>query len=82
MLPDFENRVDCFSCTGTGQVPENICDTVPGEWWKALEFKVYRSDRGQTYNEYLLGMGCVYSSTDYGDHKRLTDASLPGLGGQ
>ena len=35
-----------------------------------------RSERPQTINERLLGSGMVYSCTDYGDHKQMTDDEL------
>ena len=66
----------CTSCNGAGQVPETNCDTMPAEWWSAFDFRVYRQDRAQTYNEYLLAHGCVYSCTDYGAAAGMSDDAI------
>jgi hypothetical protein len=39
---------------------------MPNAWWAEFDFRVYRQDRGISYNESLLGRGCVYSCVDYG----------------
>ena len=66
----------CTLCNGSGQVPENNCDSMPNEWWPDFQFRVYRQDRKQTYNEYLLAHGCVYSCTDYGTAAESTDEAI------
>jgi hypothetical protein len=66
----------CPNCHGTGHEPENNCDAIPPEWWESFTFKVYRQERNQTYNEYLLGIGCVYSCTDYGAAAGMSDEAL------
>ncbi len=66
----------CPNCNGTGNMPENRSDCVPPEWWNLFTFKVYRQERKQTYNEYLLGIGCVYSCTDYGTAARMSDETV------
>lgn len=65
LVPDFDNKVKCSACTD-GTQPETLCDTLPHEAWLALPFKVYRHNRGSTFNEAYLGFGCVFSSVDYG----------------
>ena len=65
--------VTCGGCEGTGKRPENDCDSMPDEWFASMPFRVYRHNREQTYNEYLLGIGCVYSCTDYGRAYAATD---------
>jgi RecJ-like exonuclease len=66
----------CPNCNGTGKQPENNCDDIPAGWWQSFTFKVYRQERNQTYNEYLLGVGCVYSCTDYGTATGMTDEAI------
>lgn len=66
----------CPNCNGTGKMPENNCDCVPSAWWNLFTFKVYRQQRKQTYNEYLLGLGCVYSCTDYGTAASMSDEAV------
>jgi predicted RNA-binding Zn-ribbon protein involved in translation (DUF1610 family) len=67
--------VPCGYCKGTMQVLETSTDYASKEIWNSLEFKVFRSERAQTMRESLFGLG-VYSCTDYGDHKKLTDSEL------
>lgn len=64
----------CQSCTDGTQM-ENITDSAD-DIWKTLNFKVYRSNRHQTIGESLLGLGCAWSTTDYGRHKSETDEAL------
>lgn len=65
----------CQGCTD-GTQAENFGESIPLSVWESLPIKVYRSDRQQTYGEYLLAVGCLWSSTDYGEHKKLTDEQL------
>ena len=74
-LPDGAPQT-CKSCHGSGVQAETATDYLPYGLWPALTFRVYRSNRQQTYNEYLLAFGCVYAVTDYGDHAKLTDEQL------
>ena len=71
--------IKCSTCNGNGTIKENICSQSKkgDQIYRDLPFIVYgESTRKQTYNEYLLGFNCVYSTTDYGDHKSLTDKEL------
>ena len=73
---DHEARVPCrYGCNGSHFVQANRCSYMPDAIFASLNFVVYRSERPQTLREKLLGMG-VYSCTDYGDHKRMTDDEL------
>lgn len=71
-------RVPCDRCNGTTIVPEDRFSTrIPVEVWQTLTFKVYRQDRGISWNESHLGAGCVYSCSDYGNAwDKLTDAQI------
>lgn len=66
----------CSRCKGTGLDSEDYCSRIPMEVWRDLEFRVIRSNRSQSMNEALLGVGCCWSTTDYGDHKRMSDEEL------
>jgi hypothetical protein len=73
---DHEQRVPClYGCNGTHFKQSTSCSYLPDSIFPSLNFVVYRSERPQTLREKLLGMG-VYSCTDYGDHKRMTDDEL------
>jgi hypothetical protein len=72
---DHDNMIDCERCGGTNKVEETryshiklIRDDFP--------MVVDRGDRIQTFNEAYIGHGAIYSVTDYGDHKHMTDAEL------
>ena len=74
---DTTQRVPCaWGCKGTHYIPATRCSYMPDAIFQSLTFKVYRSERPQTINERLLGSGMVYSCTDYGDHKQMTDDEL------
>lgn len=75
---DFDTQLTCPQCNGNPKLsePGKLGDSMPAEIWKSLEFRVYRSDRQQTFNEYLLAYDCCYSCTDYGAHKQKTDEEL------
>lgn len=72
---------ECSNCVGKGLSPEaaTMADRysyVPESLWKGLTFKVYRSNRPQTGNENMLGVGSAWCTTDYGAHKSLSDEQL------
>lgn len=61
-------------CTRTetpGIEAETIYDSAPDSMFQALEFRVYPSNRHQTFAENLLGVG-VYSCSDYGRYRNQT----------
>lgn len=66
---------DCYQCDGTGQKQEDIYDHVTPEFWQGLDFEVRRSNRGQSFYEQYIGLGC-WSCMDYGEHKSMTDEQL------
>lgn len=75
---DQSVRETCRVCNGAFKdaEPENLCDRLSDEDFRAIPVRVYRSDRTQSWNEAHLGHGCVYSVTDYGAHKQMTDDEL------
>lgn len=56
----------CDRCNGTLRLPEGRTDYMPQEIVAAIPLKVFRLNRGMTFNESLLGMGCLWSCQDYG----------------
>ena len=69
-------NVTCSGCNGTAIVPETTCDGMPAGAFEALQFKVYRQNRGESYNEHLLAHGCVYSMSGSGRSMQTPDADL------
>ncbi len=63
-----DHPMTCTTCNGNyiNFTVENQCDYMPSEVWQSLNFKVYRHKRLLTGNEAILGLGCVFSCTDYG----------------
>ena len=61
---------------GTGFQTEDRYSSLPDGIFRTLVFKVYRSQRPASFNEQYLGLGLVYSVTDYGEHQNLSDADL------
>jgi hypothetical protein len=43
---------------------------------RALPIRIRRSNRGLSWNEQHLGLGALWSTTDYGDHQKLSDEEL------
>jgi hypothetical protein len=74
--PDFINHVQCGDCQGTGIVPETEYDHMTHDMWKGLDFRVYRVERAQTWNEQYLAWGYAWSSTDYGRAWQMTDEAI------
>lgn len=66
----------CGYCDGAGKKMEDRCDSIPDEMWKALKFKVYRTNQHTTFNDAYLGFGSVWSCMDYGRHMEMTDDEL------
>ena len=74
-LPSDQEET-CVQCAGRGQVLEDRCDYLPREILSALPIVVVRSDRSITWNESYLGLGCLWSTVDYGRHRTMTDEEL------
>jgi len=77
-VPDFNNTVACDLCGGSwqGSQEETLYDYLPESVWQGLAFKVYRNAVPMTFNEQYVGVGCVFSSTDYGDAWKGTDEAV------
>lgn len=76
---DHENRRQpCSVCRGdyVGFTTENFCDNAPAEAIAALPLAVVRQYRDQSWNESYLGLGTVWSCTDYGTAWAGTDEDL------
>lgn len=76
---DHVNRVTCPTCKGIDPMHAQDAteyDYMPKELWDAFEFRVVRRDQAQTWAAAYLAIGCVFSVTDYGKHKEMTDAEL------
>jgi len=59
-------RTSCHKCKGSTFVDEDVYSTrIPENIWRELPFKVHRVNRGMTWEESYLGVGC-FSVTDYG----------------
>ncbi len=58
----------CPTCFGNyiNFADETDCDYYDKEIWENLKFKVIRQDREMTVAESLIGLGCIFSVTDYG----------------
>ena len=56
----------CRKCGGTALQPETWCDSAPQEAVADIPVRVERQNRGISMNESLLGLGCLWSCTDYG----------------
>ena len=69
--------VTCSGCGGAGKVEENYCDTLTLP--ENFPIRVQRVGRGNTFNENYLGMGCLYSSMDYGEAAKKTDKEVEAL---
>jgi hypothetical protein len=65
---DHVNRSTCEKCNGSPQRAEmeTWCDGVPTEAVAALQLRIARQDRAVSWNESFLGLGCLWSSADYG----------------
>lgn len=71
----WDHPATCHECNGQyeNHENENETDYLPKEIWQSLEFRVIRSQRGMTTGESLLGFGCVFSCTDYGQAWKRSD---------
>lgn len=76
---DHINRSTCSRCKGnpTNFERETLCDYLPDGVWESLTFKVIRNNAPMSIAESLIGIGCVFSCTDYGTAwKRNNDDEL------
>lgn len=56
-----------------GNIPKNVAEQLVSEW----KFVVVRNDKGLNWGESFLGLGSIYSVTDYGSAwKNSSDESL------
>jgi len=55
---------------------ENFTDNAPPEAIAALPLNVVRQERGNSWNESHLALGCLWSCTDYGRANGMTDAQV------
>lgn len=66
---DHENRAICQRCDGINpdkHEAEDWTDRVPAEALNALAVEYVTQDRAGTFNEGFLGLGSLWSCTDYG----------------
>lgn len=73
-----EHLQTCRKCNGAWEnsEQEDYTDYMPKDIWEGLEFRVIRHNRQLSGNEQLLGMGCVFSCSDYGRSKGKTDEEM------
>lgn len=74
--PDFENLLECGSCEGTGKQMETETSTIPAEIVRTLPVLVVRENRGSTWLEEYLPVGCLFSSIDYGRTWAMEDEAV------
>lgn len=75
---DWSQKLPCDNCGGDWEKSqlETWTDSIKGELLLAhLRVQLYRSDREQTWAEHNLGAG-FWSITDYGAHRKLSDAEF------
>lgn len=66
----------CSKCKGSTLQAETWCDYAPSEAVTAIPVRVTRQNRDISMNESLLGLGCLWSCTDYGSAWDGDDADL------
>ena len=66
----------CTACNGTAIVPEDRYDYIPSECLADIPLQVVRLDRDMTFNESLLGIGCITSCIDYGKLHDMADTDV------
>lgn len=77
-VPDFVNVVPCSLCGGNYKnfSMETFCDTAPLAAIRELPISIVRADRGNSFNENYLGVGTLWSCTDYGSRWGGDDSEL------
>lgn len=75
---DHDNPSTCEICKGSPKraSQETWTDKAPDEAVAALQLRVARQDRETSWNESYLGLGCLWSSTDYGDAWNADDITV------
>lgn len=65
---DSGATMPCRACAGNYKdfQAETYCDTIPLSIYQTLPVKVYRTEIPMTVGESLIGLGCLYSCSDYG----------------
>jgi len=66
----------CTACNGTAIVPEDRYNYIPAGLLSDIPLQVVRLDRGMTFNESLLGIGCLWSVQDYGKAWDMSDVDV------
>lgn len=66
----------CDDCHGNLEQMQTRYDTIPVDILKGIPLKVFRSGRPPTWNESWLGVGCLWSTTDYGRSAQMDDEEL------
>lgn len=70
-------RETCGRCNGAKTEMETITDYATPEMWQGMTFKVIREEKGRFgFNEEYLGVGYVYTCSDYGQAWKNTDESV------
>lgn len=89
LVRTFTIMRECFTCHGFGGFPavgepiprEQRCCHMPvdyiEDWLDELTIEVVGgADRAQSWNEHNLGIGCLWSVTDYGEWQQGTEEQL------
>lgn len=76
--PDFDNPIACPVCGGDWQdaMDETFTDEAPVGAVLSMPIVVARLDRNNTFNENYIGLGCLWSATDYGTAAETSDEDL------
>lgn len=77
---DHDTRQTCGHCEGRFEDfdTEGRCDYAPVEALAGVDIQVVREDRPGTWNEAHLGLGTIFSVTDYGRAREADDDYVVG----
>lgn len=81
-VPDYSQIAEIETCPSCGGNPHNammedLTDYINLDIIRALPFEVrHRDNARQTFNQAYLGIGTVYSVTDYGRYRTQTDEEI------
>lgn len=74
---DYENKVSCGGCSGTGKKMETRYSHISEQMFKSIPLEVHQGPiTRQTFSEAYLGLGSIASVTDYGKTSKMSDAEL------